>query len=210
MCLAPIDEDLCSQLGTVVDANRRRQTTELAQLFHDANDPPGGQRGIDFNRQGLAIAFVHHVQGAKRAPCVEGILHEVERPHLVLHDRRHQGLPRDRREPAFVTPGEIQPQLAVHAPAPLVIPPVAAIPQPVKAEPEAPAPILGHRRVQRVDHGRVSLRPINPRPIPGRPRQADSRTCARDRQSMCGSKVRHRVALLGRRQSFRSMRSLSA
>jgi hypothetical protein len=33
VCLAPVDEGLGLQFGAVVDANRRVQTTELAQLF---------------------------------------------------------------------------------------------------------------------------------------------------------------------------------
>ena len=79
-----------------------------------------------------------------------------------------------------------------------------------RPQPEAPAPVLRQRLIQPFDHRRIPGRPIDTRPIPGRPRQADSRTRARDRQSMCGSKVRDRVALLGRRYSFRSIRSFSA
>ena len=81
---------------------------------------------------------------------------------------------------------------------------------PVEAEPEAPPPVLGDGPVQRVDHRGVPLCPIEARPIPRRPRQADSRTRARDRQTMCGSQIRDRITLLGRRQSFRSIKSLNA
>jgi hypothetical protein len=65
-----------------------------------------------------------------------------------------------------------------------VVPTMAAIPQPVEAQTEAPAAVLGQRLIQSFDDRRITCRPIDLRPIPGRPRQADSRTRARSRSDV--------------------------
>ena len=110
-------------------------------------------------------------QDAKPPALIEGVRHDVERPRVVQHGRRGPRLPQSLGHARLRPSGQVQPQGAIHAMHPFVIPPMALQPQPIEAPPEAsPAVIRDHSGQGRNDGG-VGTDPRHQRPVVRRPRQ---------------------------------------
>ena len=71
------------------------------------------------------MPFVEDRQGPKAPSVIEGIRHEVERPRLIQDRWGHERAPHPMREAPFRASWQIEPQRAVHAMHPLVVPPIA-------------------------------------------------------------------------------------
>src|SRR3546814_20505387 len=60
------------------------------ELFEDADQARGRDRGIDLNVQRLAVEVVDHAEGAEAAAAGQRISHEVRRPDGVWQARHVQ------------------------------------------------------------------------------------------------------------------------
>ena len=136
---------------------------ESDELTEHADHARRRNRRADLDRQAFSIPFVQDVERPKPPPAIERVVHEVDRPDLIESRRRDQRLAKPRRHPPPRPPRQIQPERAVHAMHPLVIPRMAVEPHPVEALPEAPAPVLGDESLEHVDHRRVAHRRIDQR-----------------------------------------------
>jgi hypothetical protein len=65
MVLAPGGEFGGDEFGAVVDADLAGQWTAFLELFEHADDALGGQRGVHFDGEDLADAFVEDVERAE-------------------------------------------------------------------------------------------------------------------------------------------------
>ena len=86
---------------------------------------PRRDRPPHVDRQAFAIPFVEDRQGPKATSVIEGIRHEVERPRLIQDRWGHERAPHSMGDAPFRTSGQIEPQRAVHAMNPLVVPRIA-------------------------------------------------------------------------------------
>jgi hypothetical protein len=135
---------------------------------------------------------------------VERVLHEVDRPNLIPGRWRDE-LRGHGRLPQFRPPSEIPPQATGQAPAAFVILGLALRRIHAKHSQKPQRPFFSIAWPSASTTGASRSVQSNPRPIPRCPRQADSRTSARNRQTMCGSQIGDRVALSGQRYSLWSI-----
>ena len=215
MCRAhQASERLRDQLRAVVHAQRRRRAVHGDQLVeHADHDAP------------LGIEIADSIASASRLPssstfsvrnvpaAVERVVHEVERPDPLSSGGASSGWRSRVGSRRFVRRGQIQPQRAVHAMHPLVVPAAGPIqPQPVEALPEAPARVLApttacsaaitaHPARTRTLRRPVVRRPREPH-HPAGPRAPTARARV--------TRIVDRLPLRGRRHSFRCSTSLIA
>ncbi len=134
-------------------------------LFEDGDHALRGQRRIHFDGQGLSHTFIQNIEGPKPSTAVQAITHEIHRPHHVRCRDHLQRLPEPNGEPSLRPAGQIQPQMAIHAPEPFVIPPMASVPQPIHIFPEPPAGLRRTQRRECLNDRGIALNPIDDRPI---------------------------------------------
>ncbi len=106
---------------------------------------------------------------------------------LGHHDQR---LPQAHGQALLRPPGQIEPELAVHAPEPLVIPGMPIELESITTLPEPPATLGGDERGQRRDHRGIPPGPIHERPIVGRPSESHCATGPLNRKAAHGHQVR--------------------
>src|SRR3546814_2113820 len=82
--LGPLHEGFAQELRAVVGAQDLRQAVVGLELFEDADQARGRDRGIDLNVQRLAVEVVDHVEGAEAAAAGQRISHEVDRKSTRL------------------------------------------------------------------------------------------------------------------------------
>src|SRR3546814_7549441 len=81
--LGPLHEGFAQELRAVVGAQDLRQAVVGLELFEDADQARGRDRGIDLNVQRLAVEVVDHVEGAEAAAAGQRISHEeIGRAHV--------------------------------------------------------------------------------------------------------------------------------
>src|SRR6266478_6269953 len=146
---APLDKGLGRELRPVVDAHAGGPAVEPNELIWDSDHPGARNRRPDLDGEALPIALVNHVERPEAPAVVEGIDHEIEGPDLVEPGRRHQGLAQARRDPPLRAPGQIQPQGAVDAMDPLVVPAMPSPAQAIETLPKPPPTVPADHLVQR-------------------------------------------------------------
>src|SRR5690606_10205603 len=207
---APLDKGLGEEFRAIVHAHRRRRPVHEGQRLQYARHAEAGQRRADYEVDGFAVAFVDDREQPHPAVVVQGVAHEVQGPGVIELGRRVQRLTHALRDTATRTPRQIEPQSAVHAMHPLVVPCLTLRAQPVEALPEAPATVaLDHSRQGVDDHG-VSMRRIVWRPVVRRPRQPHHATGPLHGELVLLNQHGGDLALRGRPYSFRWSTSLMA
>jgi hypothetical protein len=207
---APVDKGFGREFGPVVDAHAGRPAVEPDEVVEDPDHTGTGDRRPDLDRQGLPIALVEHVEGPEAAAVVEGIRHEIQGPGLVEARRRHQRLAKAHRDPPLRAPGQIQPQGAVHAMHPLVVPPMPGPAEAIEAFPETPATVSRDHFVQRGDHGGVPDQPGARRPVVRRPREPHRLACPPHGHPVLLHQHGQDLSFRGRRHRFRLKTGSSA
>src|SRR5712691_12603810 len=115
-----------------------------------------------------------------------------------------------RRQSLLRPAGQIQPQPAVHPVHPLVVPPVTSVMQSIEALPEAPAPVSFDHPIERIDHRRITLRPVDSLPVIRRPRELCCSAGPGNRQTMLLDHDPRCLPAFRRRYSFRFSTALIA
>ncbi len=113
-------------------------------------------------------------------------------------------------QPFLGPPGQIQPQVAIHPPELLVIPPVAGIPQPIHVLPEPPAGLRLTQGLECRNDCGIALSLIDHRSIVRSPTQSDALAGPLNRKAALCDQVGHDLPPLNRPQSFFAMTSFSA
>ena len=180
------------------------------EFVENPDHAPIRNRPADLDRQTFAIPFVHDGQRPKPAAVIQRVGHEVERPRLIQDGKRHQRLPNPAGHPALGAARQVQPQAAIHAMHPLVVPRRTFEAQPVVALPEAPAWISGHDAHQRRDDSRIPAARRHRRPIVRRPRQPHDVTGATNGKFVLVDAHLDCLSFRGRRYHFRAKTSLIA
>ena len=106
-----------------------------------------------------------------RRPPYKRVAHEIHGPHRIGLRHHDERLAQPNREPLLRPPRQVQPELAIHAPEPLVIPRMPIEPKPIATLPEAPATLRRHQRGERRDHRRIASGPVHEGPIVRGPSQ---------------------------------------
>lgn len=114
--LGPFGQCISDELRPVVQANRQWRTAYLHQFVQGPDDTRSRQAGVDLDAQTLAVEFVDDVEGSEAPSGPQRIGHQVAIPALFGLCSRLQWPLDARRQSLLATPGQVQPQLAVHAP----------------------------------------------------------------------------------------------
>jgi hypothetical protein len=110
-------------------------------------------------------AFIQNVEHSKSSSAVQGIAHEVQCPDGVRVWEHNEGLRRSGEQPRLGAPRQIQPQLAIDAPHPFIVPAMSGAPRPVHVCPEPPAGSGGAQGGQGLNHWRISPGPAHDGPV---------------------------------------------
>src|SRR3546814_801502 len=164
------------------------------ELFEDADQARGRDRGIDLNVQRLAVEVVDHVEGAEAAAAGQRISHEVRRPDGVWQARHVQRYAFAFRQPLLGLATQVELHGLVHPVDPLVVPVRPHTTQDLAALPEAAArtglDLIGQRR----DDLGVTHGPMQRRLVPRSPRQPDALTGPAQGPRVHLDQVPHRFA----------------
>ena len=117
------------------------------------------------------IEIVDDIECPKSLPVVEGVAHEIDRPHGIGHARDVQ---RDTLTLGQATLGRssvIQAHRCVHAIDPFVVPVIAATTDDLVALPESPAGPVGDQLRQHCNDLGIPDRPVIGLVVIGRPRE---------------------------------------
>lgn len=132
-------EPLRDKFWPIVEANGLRTASPAHHLLQHANDALCRERRINLDRQALPHAFIQNIEGAESTPAIQGVTHEIHRPHHIGLRHHGQRLIEPDRETLLGPAGEIQPGHTVDPPDPLMIPPLAVESQAITTFPEAPS-----------------------------------------------------------------------
>ena len=125
---APRRKSFCDEFWTVIHSNRLGLPLSDNNLFQDTHHPLRGQGRIHFDRQDFSDAFIQQIQRPKPTTAVQGVAHEIHRPDRIRLWGDHQRLVESDRESLLGPAWQIQPELTIDAPQPLVIPSMARVP----------------------------------------------------------------------------------
>ena len=176
----------CSTLSSRIAWGCPRQLTTCSSTRMTRS---AGSDGLDLNRQALSHAFIQHIEGPEASTAVERIAHEVHRPHGVRVRHHAQRLSQASGKPLLRPTGEIQAELTIHPPQPLMIPRMSIQSESPPALPKAPATFGCHQGREGRDHRRISPGPVHERPIVRRPPQPDGTTGPLNREAVYGHEM---------------------
>lgn len=163
--LTPGDEPVGEEFWAIIEPNRQGLPPPAHHLLEYANHALGWERRIDLNRQALPYAFIQHIEGPEASAAVQGVTHEVHGPHGVRVRNHAQRLSQASGKPLLRPTGEIQAELTVHPPQPLMIPRLSIQSESPPALPKAPAALDRDEHRQRRNHRRIPLSPVHERPV---------------------------------------------
>lgn len=109
------------EFRAIVEPNGLRLTTPGGHLLQHPNHSLGGQGGIDFDRQDFSPPFIQHIEGSESSPAGSRIAQEIHGPHRVRLRNDDERLAEPEWEPLLRPSREIQAELALHPPQPLIV-----------------------------------------------------------------------------------------
>jgi hypothetical protein len=193
----PGHEPFGNQFRAIVEPNGLRLASPSHDLLEYAHHSFGRQRCIHFDGQPFSHAFVQDIQGAKPSASVEGVAHEIHGRYDIRLRDDHERLAEAVREPLLRPPWQVQPELSVHAPQPLVIPAMSVEPESVTTLPEAPATLRGHEGREGGNHRRIAPGPVHEGPVVRRPAHSYCGTGPLSRKAALKNHVGHDLPPLG-------------
>src|SRR5690606_6338819 len=197
-------------LRAVVGPQHLWQPVVALELLEDAHQALRRDRRVDFDVQRLAIEVVDHIEGPEAPAAGQGVGNEVGRPDRVGQPGDVERHPLAPGQAPLRGPSEVQLHSLVHPVDALVVPLRPPAPQQLAALPEAPAGTVLDQPGQRRDQLGITDRPVQWRPVPGRPRQPNALTGPAQGPCVHLDQVPHRLALLLRPYSFSAIRSFIA
>jgi len=91
--LAPGQDGVTGQFGTIVAGHRARQPATFGDGAQFTNDPPALQRRVDDTGQAFPAVIVDDVQHAEPPAAGQCVRHEVERPALTRFSAESPSVP---------------------------------------------------------------------------------------------------------------------